>query len=390
MRWIAAALLLAGCESMLGPSQRHCGPALPDFPDGYTCPSGLACSSGPPYCGAPDPNLAACTGQPEHSDCVTTAKTAGVCLTPMDSTDRVCTECTADIAWCKTPGWSSMTAPSGFTFGSVWASGLGDAYIGISPVGADLVGMLHYDGTQWSKLDVQPPVIMGSHVTSIWGTSPTDIYAVNDASLSHFDGMSWQKDVGPKAPMTSVWGANGRLYVAGPGGFVAYFDGTWHKSTAIVGAMPLPTYKAVWTDGSRAYAVGVIMNGTATTGAIGYFDGNAWTATAWAKPLYGVWSAYAVGDGNASSSTILDLSAGNATGDPGAASLPIADLTSIWGSAPDDVFACGRKGTIFHYGTTWTSQPPLSGNPDLVQVEGSSAADVFAISASGVWRYGGN
>ena len=69
------------------------------------------------------------------------------------------------------------------------------------------------------------------------------------------------------------------------------------------------------------------------------------------------------------------------------------DLSSVWGSSGNDVFAVGESGTILHYdGSTWSSM--IAGTTDglnLRGVWGSSANDVFAVGQSGtILHYTGN
>jgi hypothetical protein len=64
----------------------------------------------------------------------------------------------------------------------------------------------------------------------------------------------------------------------------------------------------------------------------------------------------------------------------------------VWGSAPNDIFAVGAEGAIFHYdGTDWT--PMVSGLEDsgeyLNTVWGLSANDVYAPASTGVLHYDG-
>jgi hypothetical protein len=56
-----------------------------------------------------------------------------------------------------------------------------------------------------------------------------------------------------------------------------------------------------------------------------------------------------------------------------------ADLFSVWGSSPSDVFAAGTAGTMLHYdGSTWSAMTSGTG-ADLARVWGLSVADVFAV-----------
>jgi hypothetical protein len=405
MRWIVAALLSAGCESMLGPSAHTCGPVMPEFPDGYTCPNGFACSAAPEYCGAPNAIIDACSGHDEHDTCKTDSIAAGVCLTQLDpatnTMQRECTECSADIAWCKVTGWNGMTVLHGYKFTSLWVAGVGEAYIG-TEVGTDGVALLQYDGMTWNKFPTQPTIPAFNQVWSIW-TSGKDLYLAAGTQVWHYDGTSWNDLLPGLPPATSIhaiWGAGGTLFGAGGGGLVTYYDGTWHNSTSTTGMSGWgpPKYSSVWSNGSEAYAVGGATDATSQTeGAFAHFSGGSWNATAIAYPsavLQSVWgssTAYAVGDANPYV-TAVELMPTGATSLPNTMALAPASLATIWGAAPADIYVGGVRGTVLHFdGTsTWANAGPVPTLPDLVQLSGTGPNDIYAMSADGVWRYGPN
>ena len=68
-------------------------------------------------------------------------------------------------------------------------------------------------------------------------------------------------------------------------------------------------------------------------------------------------------------------------------------LSSVWGSAPDDVFVVGgqpEQGTVHHFdGTSWSAMQVPS-VPILVWVFGFGADDVYAVGeGSGIIHYNG-
>ncbi|WP_146645043.1 hypothetical protein [Labilithrix luteola] len=63
-------------------------------------------------------------------------------------------------------------------------------------------------------------------------------------------------------------------------------------------------------------------------------------------------------------------------------------LASVWGSAPNDVWAVGSGGTILHWdGTTWTRTPSGVKNT-FFRVWGSGPNDVWAVSSTDVILHG--
>ncbi|RPJ61789.1 MAG: hypothetical protein EHM23_05675 [Acidobacteria bacterium] len=71
--------------------------------------------------------------------------------------------------------------------------------------------------------------------------------------------------------------------------------------------------------------------------------------------------------------------------------LPRVSLFGVWGSAPDDVFAVGAKGTILHYdGSSWTDMDPHTGT-GFNGVWGTSSTNVLAVGTGGtVLRFDGS
>src|SRR6267378_1130052 len=63
-------------------------------------------------------------------------------------------------------------------------------------------------------------------------------------------------------------------------------------------------------------------------------------------------------------------------------------LLDVWGSSPADVFAVGTNGTILHYdGTNWAAQWSSASQP-LWGVWGSAGTNVFAVGRPGVVLHG--
>ena len=63
---------------------------------------------------------------------------------------------------------------------------------------------------------------------------------------------------------------------------------------------------------------------------------------------------------------------------------PLVTLNGVWGSAPDDMFAVGERGTILHYDGREVSQLPTTVNTTLFDVWGSRADTAWAVGAGGL------
>jgi hypothetical protein len=60
-----------------------------------------------------------------------------------------------------------------------------------------------------------------------------------------------------------------------------------------------------------------------------------------------------------------------------------ADLTGVWGTSANDVFAVGSGGTVLHFdGSAWTAMATTT-TANLLAISGSAATDVFAAGENG-------
>src|SRR5262249_38186957 len=70
---------------------------------------------------------------------------------------------------------------------------------------------------------------------------------------------------------------------------------------------------------------------------------------------------------------------------------PGSGFASVWGTAPNDVWAAGAKGLLRYDGTTWTDVTPLGSSPPLASVWGSGPRDVWTGDAVGrIFLYDGS
>ncbi len=70
---------------------------------------------------------------------------------------------------------------------AIWGTGPDDIW-----AGADAGRMLYYDGSSWTLQDVWDPSY-GQVSWSVWGSGPDDYYAVMVTGVMHYDGTSWSK-----------------------------------------------------------------------------------------------------------------------------------------------------------------------------------------------------
>lgn len=204
---------------------------------------------------------------------------------------------------------------------------------------------------------------LGGAVLSVWGTSPSDVYVVGGplgnsgftAIAMHFDGSTW-KSLDPGG-QDSFWWVSGSgkddIWMVGEKGRITHWDGKAFKEHA------RPTTATIWGVWAASPTDAWAVAGTPEGGAgdpskpndvVLHWDGQSWTQ----DPL------------------------------PGA---PLGrSLNKIWGSGPDDLYAVGEAGTVWHRkGGAWMleSDPPLA-KGTLLTAFGCSATDVYAVGGSDV------
>ena len=250
--------------------------------------------------------------------------------------------------------------------------------------------VLHYDGTAWST-SLETPDNMRVSLSAIWGSSPSQIFAVGRCVSSTltlvFTGTAWSQPPascasnGSLSEFTGVSGISGSdVFRVGRAplppsfnGSIDHYDGqawteVYHKSCSFCGGL-----KAIW---SRAHNDAVAVG---DAGEIRRYDGTNWNlqTSGTTTNLNAVWgfgtsSVFAAGDGGA----ILYYDGSNWVVQASGTTQP---LYSIWGTSSTNVFAVGGAGTILHYdGSTWTAQSSGS-TKTLRGVWGSSGSSVFVV-----------
>ena len=272
--------------------------------------------------------------------------------------------------------WVEIETPEVGTLWDVFTAGPNHAVA----VGKD--GALLFDGQSLTQMNGA-----GSGLTSVWGTSAFEIFAVGGDQARRFNGSTWSSIGGPERPsedsvqrFSSVFGFGGNhVYVAGSG--LHRFDGAgwttelpyanginnlWASSPDNVLVLGYPSYRfdgermtvedmgadapqlnAAWGQADRIFAVG--NGGTAML-----YDGEGWgyMTTNTSARLVDVWGSadddvFAVGNDG----VIMHFNGQSWGGLPSGTT---SQLTGVWGSATDDVYAVGRDSTVLHYdGFDW-------------------------------------
>ena len=249
-------------------------------------------------------------------------------------------------------GWTNATPPiSTKTLNAIWGTSPSDVYA----VG-DTGTILHYNGTDWSA---EPSNTTGQ-LLSIWGSSPANIYVVgneetgvNRATLLRKKtiGTIWEfeeaVDYITQAPfdynLTTVWGLSAsKVYVSDVFGDPYVFDGTgWIKFEPVppVGTYPLTGIWAV--NSTTLFVTDQNSNGVRRYGKDGIND---WT-----------------------------YDSTECTG----------NLNEIWGISINDIYVAGSGGYIGHFnGAQWQGVTSNTAKT-LVSIHGSSAINIIAVGVQG-------
>ena len=114
--------------------------------------------------------------------------------------------------------WTEFGTPEqDLLFNGVWSAAPNDVFV----VGQrGLAGAAyHFNGTAWTPMIV-PPV---RQLMDVWGTSGTDVYAVGDGTILHYDGSAWTEMEPMERLLTGVWGSSAvDVFAVGGGGTILH------------------------------------------------------------------------------------------------------------------------------------------------------------------------
>jgi hypothetical protein len=292
------------------------------------------------------------------------------------------------------PNLSWSIVPSGTVkeLDGVWGTSASNVWA----VGEETI--LHYDGATWSPAaGASGSALLGIWLFGIWGSSASDIWAVGAAAagtpaILHYDGASWSSVPSPsttESQYTSVSGSSASdVWVAGAGGLVSHYDGTDWSIVPTGTRQPLTS---VWASSpSDVWVVGFEgmfhYNGTSwapVTGMSGEFLGLFGTSQS------DVW---AVGQAPGGPS---HYDGTNWSDGPRGSAFPDYAL-GVWASSRTDAWAVGVDtasasfvSKIAHYnGTTWSGVAMGKSSAILVGAWGSSATDVWVVGDGGTILHG--
>lgn len=219
-----------------------------------------------------------------------------------------------------------------------------DVFVSIAGVSqADDGMLLHYDGVTWTLEHTRAM----DAISDVFAAEADVFATTNSGAVLRRSGASWTVMQTFSSPLHALWASGDFVAVAGDGGWIHRFDGTW-TSDQLAGAVGV---QDVWGTGpDDLYAL------TYGANPVVHFGGTSWNPVAFpsaSASLRAIW-----GDGEG---TLVVVGAygeawhreqGVWRRDP---TLPFGSYRSVHGSSANDVFATTDEGTIARYdGRRWS------------------------------------
>jgi hypothetical protein len=277
--------------------------------------------------------------------------------------------------------WTDIPSGLKYTLYGVWGSGANDVWV-VATTSIILHGTGIQNGTAtWTNTPAEDLVFgpIGKQTRAIWGSSADDVrlgsawFGVTTPdfntvgntgqlvkSVDADGGATWRPVVtGQAASTTSIWGSSPTdVWMTGDNSQLANYE----RGKTMHGTL---------SDADAGSAYGQYADSLTWTSVDS--QSNVTLDSIWGSSAADVWAVGAVG-------TIRHIVPGDIRWEK-VASPTIASLHSVWGTGPNDIWAVGDSGTILHWdGTSFTSstaQFPLGNKPNLYAVWGSGPDDVW-------------
>jgi hypothetical protein len=302
----------------------------------------------------------------------------------------------AAMGACSGDGWCwSNPMPQGNTVTGMWGTSASDVW-----AIADTT-MLHWNGTAWTGVPLL--LTLTSGYKAVWGSGVSDAWVGGAGPAQHWDGASWTIPAGAPTGLDVLWGtaANdvwGFTSLASTA--AVHWNGTLWQPVAI--AVGGGFASASGSGPNDIWAVGTQSNQNGL-GFIEHWNGSSWSfvppsgdagVPSYGANFTGVWAtgpsdAWVVGSAAFPTTTGAmlhwDGTSWSSTHALTAAQLANNPLVSVGGTGATDVWALSSTGTAFHWnGTTWTSSSTASG---MTTLWAASASDVWTAGAVGAMQH---
>src|SRR5262249_38817202 len=105
--------------------------------------------------------------------------------------------------------WITITASSSMTVVAAWGTSSTDLWAVVDG------SVRHFDGHAWDLAPAELPTNL--QLNAIWGTSASDIWAAGYGTVAHFDGQHWTSmTTATHESVFAIWGtASGDVYASG-------------------------------------------------------------------------------------------------------------------------------------------------------------------------------
>jgi hypothetical protein len=308
----------------------------------------------------------------------------------------------------------------------VWGASSDDVYaVGLNST------VVHFDGADWSIVDMPPLTAEHVDFVAVWGSSSSDVYVVGEnwvdelGVVVHFDGAEWTVMDIPEStiPLSGIWGSSGNdVYAVGPrlissnwlqvnplGERIIHFDGeqwiapdwpqvtqeslyfydvwgSYSEDVYLVGKggmaevhhfngfeLEVEPTSDYWGGihsawGTSAQNLYVLIFDNDTHDCVAHFDGTFWSTS---SPCHG---------------EIIDGVEFNYPD-------PFDRLMDIWGAEPNTMYVTDAAGTIWRLqDKEWSLEYLTDENPDddvplrARALWGPSADEIFAVGTA-IWKY---
>jgi hypothetical protein len=296
-------------------------------------------------------------------------------VSPEASCDAADPNCSAHVITCDQAPWCPVGTPvsSLYSLTSVWGSSRNDVWA----VGSG-GSIIHYDGTTWTAT----PTPVRNTFHAVWGSGPNDVYAVSMTDvLFHTTGFAagaatWTKvpaaqaeqdDAFPRATL-AVWGTGDGNVRIGARDRTVFDPDTGNLSTINQYTKKVADGGVAWSPVEGAGSVHGIWGSSATD--VWYLADNS-EKNGWQKgvTMHGT----------------VDPDGGKAMTWTSVDSQSTVVLEGIWGSGSNDIWAVGDMGVIRHMtaGALRWAIVPSPTTEALHAVWGSAANDVWAVGDYG-------
>ncbi len=240
---------------------------------------------------------------------------------------------------------------------AMWCFGGNDIFIAGHSADAQIESLIrHYDGQTWTDMEHPGPY---EKIIAIWGASPNDVFAVADGSggenaILHYDGQSWSVSTSDYGFIfDKLWGTSGTdVYAVGTESAIAFhYNGEVWSEITLPSSAEIELIRDVWGTGpNNLYFVGGTGGdewGEESFPVIVHYDGSNWTPT------------------------VLDWWWDEQWDEP-----PNESFEAIWGYGDDSIYAVGTK-SYYYDGTDWLEMKDIAVGND---VWGASAEETWVAS----------